>query len=134
VPVKLSPAALSFLDEKVYAHVATLMKDGSPQVTPVWVNSDGTNILINTASGRVKTNNLKRDGRVAVSIMGMDNAYRCLWVRGKVKEITTEGADEHIDVLARKYTGNERYQGQQPGADRLRMLIEPVGIVERGLG
>ena len=131
--VPLSSQAVAFLDEKVWAHVATLMKDGSPQVTPVWVETDGANILINTAEGRIKTNNIRRDGRVALSIMGMENAYRCLWVRGRVTEVTTDGADEQIDGLSRKYTGEGRYQGHRPDVARLKVTIEPLRVRERGL-
>jgi len=131
--VPLSPQAVAFLNEKVWAHVATLMKDGSPQVTPVWVETDGTNILINTAEGRIKTDNIRRDGRVALSIMGMEDAYRCLWVRGRVTEVTTEGADEQIDDLSKKYTGEGRYQGHRSNVVRLKVIIEPLRVRERGL-
>lgn len=129
----LSAEAQSFLKEKVFAHVATLMKDGSPQVTPVWVDTDGAYIRINTADGRVKARNLRRDARVALSIMGMDNAYRCLWVRGRVKEITTEGANDHINGLSLKYSGNPVYPGHARGEKRLKILIEPLHITQRGL-
>ena len=129
--VELSNAAQSFLREKVYAHIATLMLDGSPQVTPLWVDTDGTDILINTAVGRIKTNNMQRDGRVALSIMGLESAYRCLWVRGNVVEIKKDTA--LIDALSLKYTGNPKYQGYQEGVDRISVRIEPMRIFERGL-
>lgn len=131
--VELSKEAQAFLTEKVYAHLATIMRDGSPQNTPVWVDSDGTNVLVNTAEGRVKTKNLYRDGRVALSIMGMESGYRCLYVRGRVKEITTEGANEHIDALSLTYTGNPVYAGHARGEKRLKVVIEPLKVTERGL-
>jgi len=126
----LSPEAKTFLKEVVYAHLATLMKDGSPQVTPVWVDTDGTNILINTAVGRVKMDNMERNARVALSIMGMENAYRCLFVRGRVKEIAPDEGNRHISSLSKRYTGNDRYQGR-PGETRMRVVIEPLHVTER---
>ena len=129
--VSLSPKVQAFLNEKVYAHLATLMKDGSPQVTPVWVDTDGTYIRVNTAEGRVKTGNMRRDSRVALSVMGMEDAYRCVYVRGRVEEITTEGANEHIDALSLAYTGNPVYAGHARGEKRLKVLIEPIHVTER---
>ena len=129
----LSAEAVAFLHEKVYAHVATLMPDGSPQVTPVWVDTDGSNIIINTATGRLKTTNLQRDSRVALSIMGMESAYRALWVRGRVAEITTEGANDHVDRLSAKYTGNPTYGGHRPGEARLKVVITPLRVAGRGI-
>ena len=129
----LSGAAQLFLKEKVWAHLATLMEDGSPQVTPVWVDTDGTNVIINTAANRIKTRNLERDGRVAISIMGMESAYRTLYVRGKVKTITTLGANSQIDSLSFRYTGNAQYQGHREGETRVLVIIEPEHITERGM-
>ena len=131
--VPLSPEAQAFLNEKVYAHLATLMQDGSPQVTPVWVDTDGAYIRVNTAEGRVKTRNMRRDSRVALSVMGMDNAYRCLYVRGRVEEITAEGANEHIDALSLTYTGSPVYAGHARGEKRLKIFIEPIHVTERGV-
>ena len=129
--VELSNRAISFLHEKVYAHIATLMSDGSPQVTPLWVDTDGSYILINTATGRVKTRNIERDSRVALSVMGLESAYRCLWIRGKVIEIKKD--NELIDALSAKYTGNNTYQGYQEGVDRISIKIEPLHVTERGI-
>jgi PPOX class probable F420-dependent enzyme len=109
------------------------MKDGSPQVTPVWVDSDGSYIRINTADGRVKARNMRRDGRVALSIMGMESSQRSLFVRGRVKEITAEGANQHIDSLSLKYSGNPVYPGHARREKRLKILIEPLHITQRGL-
>ena len=128
---ELSTNAINFLRVKVYAHIATLMKAGSPQVTPLWVDTDGSHILINTSTGRVKTRNIERDGRVALSIMGLESAYRCLWIRGKVVEIKKD--NELIDSLSFKYTGHPTYQGYQQGVDRISVKIEPIHVTERGI-
>ena len=130
--VSLSQAQIDFLREPVYAHVATLMKDGSPQVTPVWVDTDGTDILLNTATGRLKTRNIERDGRVALSIMGLGHAYRCLWVRGRVTEVTPRHR-AHRRAVAQVH-GQPVYQGYREGETRLTVRIEPLTVAERGLG
>lgn len=92
-----------FLKGRVFAHLATIMPDGSPQVTPVWIDFDGEHLLINTAEGRAKDRNMRRDGRVALSIMNPDQPYRHVDIRGHVAEIIHDGADEHIDTLSRRY-------------------------------
>ena len=96
-------------ETKAFAFVATLMKNGSPQLTPVWFNTDGKHILINTAIGRVKEKNMRRDVRVALVIVDPHNPYRYMQIRGKVVEVTTQGAREHIDVLSKKYRGVDKY-------------------------
>lgn len=111
-----------------FAHLATLMPDGSPQVTPVWVDLDGDTILINTAVGRVKTRNLDRDPRVALSIADQQNPYRYIQVRGRVVERTHEGADAHIDKLAKKYLGQDRYPFRRPGEQRVIFRIQPEHV------
>ncbi|MEX2598506.1 MAG: PPOX class F420-dependent oxidoreductase [Dehalococcoidia bacterium] len=129
----LSPAAQAFLKEKVWAHVATLMKNGTPQVTPVWVDTEDGNILINTAYPRLKARNIERDKRVALSVMGMDDPMRYLSVRGTVKEMRTTTANDDIDRLSLKYTGNPKYQGHRDGETRVTVIIEPTHVVERRL-
>jgi|ERR1044071_885882 PPOX class probable F420-dependent enzyme len=111
--------------KKAFANFATLMPDETPQVTPVWVDYDGTHILINTAKGRQKDKNVARNRKVALSIQDPDNPYRYLEVRGRVEEITEEGADEHIDKMAKKYMGVDRYPGRQPGEVRVLYKIKP---------
>ena len=98
-------------EKKTFAHVATLLPDGSPHVTPVWVDydADADRLLVNTERGRRKEENVREDGRVAVSMTDPDNPYRMLSVRGEVDEITTEGAREHIDELAKRYMGEDEY-------------------------
>jgi PPOX class probable F420-dependent enzyme len=111
--------------KKAFANLATLMPDGSPQVTPVWIDYDGKHVIFNTAEGRVKDRNLKRDKRVALSIMDPENPYRYLEVRGKVVEVTKNGADQHIDRMAKKYLGKDKYPNRQPGEVRVMYKIEP---------
>lgn len=115
-------------EKRAFAHLATLMPDGSPQVTPVWFDFDGTHILINSARGRQKDRNMRRDPRVAVEIMDPDNPYRYVQIRGQVVEITEEGADEHIDRLAKKYLGVDRYPHRRPGEVRVTYKILPVHV------
>jgi PPOX class probable F420-dependent enzyme len=108
-----------------FANVATLNPDGSPQVTPVWVDFDGTHVLINTAKGRVKAKNLAREPRVALSIADPDNAYRYLGIQGRVVEMTETGGDAHIDKMAKKYLGKDSYPFRAPGEVRLIVKISP---------
>jgi PPOX class probable F420-dependent enzyme len=107
------------LQKKAFANVATVNADGTPQVTPVWVDYDGTHVRFNTAKGRVKDRNLRRNPAVALTVVDPDNAYRYIQVRGKVRRITENGADAHIDALAKKYTGQDRYAHRQPGEVRV---------------
>jgi PPOX class probable F420-dependent enzyme len=116
---------LDLFKKKAFAHLATLMPSGQPQVTPVWVDYDGRFILINTAEGRQKDKNLQRDGRVALSIMDPDNPYRYLEVRGHVAERTRSGADQHIDAMAKKYLGQDKYPYRQPGEVRVVYKVQP---------
>ena len=100
------------------------MRDGSPQVTPVWVDTDGENVLVNTALGRVKTRNMERDPRVAIAVYDPAEPYnRVLNVRGRVIDITPEGANDHIDRLAKNYTGADRYAGHRPDQTRVTVTI-----------
>src|SRR5919109_3509167 len=108
-----------------FAHLATLMPDGRPQVTPVWVDLDGSHIRINSAKGRVKDKNMRRNKKVALSIADPDNPYRHLAVQGEVVEITEQGADAHIDALAKKYLGKDKYPFRQPGEVRVMYKIRP---------
>ncbi|MSQ21866.1 MAG: PPOX class F420-dependent oxidoreductase [Dehalococcoidia bacterium] len=125
---KLPAKAVELLRKPVLAHIATVMQDGSPQVTPVWVDTDGEYILINTAEGRVKTRNVKRNPRVAVSMTDPESPWAgSLWARGTVVEITTAGANDHISFLAKKYTGAERYNFR-PGEVRVILKIRPDSI------
>jgi len=118
--------------KRAFAHLATLMKDGSPQVTPVWCDYNGSQIWINSAKGRLKDKNMRRDKRVALSIQDPDNAYRYLAIRGVVEEITENGADEHIDALAKKYLGKDRYPYRAVGEVRVIYKIRAEKISTSG--
>ncbi len=115
-------------ETKAFALLATLMKDGSPQLTPVWFNSDGTHILINSAEGRVKDRNMRRDDRIALTIIDPKDDYRYIQIRGRVVEITNQGAREHIDRLSKKYTGRDKFSGATPNEIRVTYKILPEHI------
>ena len=110
---------------KNFAFVATLMKDGTPQITPTWVDFDGKTILINTAEGRVKQKNVSRDPHVAISIVDQNNPYDMVTIRGKVIEQTSKGADEHIDKLAKRYLGVDKYPFRAPTEKRIILKVAP---------
>jgi PPOX class probable F420-dependent enzyme len=126
----------SFLDllaqKKAFASLATIMPDGSPQVTPVWFDYEGGAIRVNTAKGRVKARNMKEGAPVALSIMDPDNAYRYLQIRGRVRRVVESGADRHIDSLAKKYLGNDKYPFARPGEVRVIYEIEPRAVNAMG--
>jgi len=117
--------AMYLLEGKYFAHVATLKSDGSPQVTPVWIGHEGNIVTFNTAKGRLKEKNLKRDPRVAISVIDHEHPYVPLVIQGKVIEITEEGADEDIDALAKRYLDADSYPFRQPGEERVIVRIEP---------
>jgi PPOX class probable F420-dependent enzyme len=120
--------AKHLFENKEMAHVATLNADGSPQVSAVWIALDGDLITFNTAEGRVKPKNLRRDGRVAISIAGEENPYENLLVQGKVVEMTNDGADDDIDALAKRYLGADSYPYRQEGEERVIVKIEPEKV------
>lgn len=119
-----------FLDlvtkKKAFANLATLMPDGSPQVTPVWIDYANGVLRVNTAKGRTKARNMTTGARVAIAIQDPDNPYRYLQVRGRVKHMTEQGADAHIDALAKKYLGQDKYPYRRPGEVRQIYEIEPT--------
>lgn len=123
-----TPSARALFAKKTLAHVASLEPDGSPNVTPVWVELDGDDIIINTALGRAKARNLASDARVAVSLTDPDNPYDLIAVRGTVVGFTTEGADEVIDRLANKYLGLDSYPYRREGEIRVTVRIRPDRI------
>ena len=120
------------LKKKAFANLATLNADGSPQVTPVWVDFDGKNVLINTAKGRVKTRNLEREKRVALSIADPENPYRYVGIQGRVTGMSEAGADDHIDKMAMKYMGKEKYPLRAPGEVRVIVTIAPDKVFTMG--
>jgi len=119
-------------DKKVFAGLVTLMPDGSPQITPVWIDFDGQHVLVNTAAGRRKDKNLQRDGRVALMLVDPDNPYRYLEVRGSVAERTHDGADDHINKMAKKYLGKDIYPFRQPGEVRVLYKVKPERFSSMG--
>ena len=118
--------------KKAFAHLATIGADGNPQVTPVWVDFDGTHIRFNTAKGRVKDKNLRRNPKVALAIQDPDNPYRYIQVRGRVAEITEQGADAHIDLLTKKYLNQDEYPFRQAGEVRVLFKILPEKVQTLG--
>jgi PPOX class probable F420-dependent enzyme len=118
--------------KQAFAHLGTVMADGSPQVTPVWVDYDGNHIRVNTAKGRVKDRNMRRNKKVALSITDPENPYRHVTVRGEVEDITEQGADAHIDSLAKKYLGKDKYPFRQPGEVRVIYKIRPEKVAAMG--
>jgi len=123
---------VDLFSKKAFAHLATLMPDGSPQVTPVWCDFDGANVRVNSAKGRVKDKNMRRNKKVALSVQDPENPYRYLALQGEVVEISEEGADAHIDSLAKKYLGKDRYPFRGPGEVRVIYKIRPVNVHTMG--
>ncbi|MFL6523898.1 MAG: PPOX class F420-dependent oxidoreductase [Nitrososphaera sp.] len=122
------PTVVKLFEGKNFAFFATLMKDGSPQVTPTWVDIDKNNntILVNTAKGRIKHRNISRDPRVAVSVVDSSNPYDMVTVRGRViEQINGKDADDHIDKLAKKYLDQQKYPNRRPGEERVLLKIKP---------
>jgi PPOX class probable F420-dependent enzyme len=119
----LSTKARELIARPVLASLTTLGKDGSPQVTPLWIDRDGDDLIFNTAKGRVKERHMENDPRVAVSVVDPDDQYNVVAVRGTVIDITTDGADEHIDALAKKYLGVDSYPMRQEGEVRVKVRV-----------
>ena len=130
-----NPSISKLFEEKNFAFLATLMKAGSPQVTPTWVDidkSDGT-VLVNTAKGRTKHRNVLTDPRVAVSVIDFSNPYHMVAIRGKViEQINGKDADEHIDKLAKKYLDKDKYPRRRPGEERVLLRIKPAHVAQMG--
>ena len=129
---RMTAADEEIVRAKSFAHFTTLMPDGSPHTTPVWVDFGNGVILVNTAEGRIKTANVRRDPRVALAIQDPENPYRMFAVRGRVVEVTNEGAEDHIDAMAQKYLGQERYGAHDPAHPRVLIKVLPERIVRMG--
>lgn len=127
----LTDADVALLNEPQLAHVAVVDPNGAPHVTPVWVDTDGEHILFNTAKGRVKYTSIANNPVVAVSVVDKADDYRTLWVRGRA-EFVEEGADAHIDRLAKKYLGKDSYPFHRPGEERVIVRITPTAKLSRG--
>lgn len=128
--ISLSDAVLALLREPSYAQLATVMPDGSPQVTQVWIDHDGEHIIINTAVGHQKERNVRRDPRVAINVVDPNDQARQAAIRGRVVELTTAGAREQINALAKKYMGVDEYPFGAPGETRITLKIAPEHVSE----
>ncbi len=128
----LSPKARALIARPVLASLATLNPDGSPQITPLWVDLDGDDVVFNTAKGRKKARNLERDPRVAVTVVDPADQYNVVVFRGTVVDVTTEGADAHIDALAKKYLGVDSYPMRREGEVRIRVTVRTDHIAMQG--
>lgn len=122
----------TLLQGKNFASLATTMADGSPQASVVWIDVDDDTILVNTAEGRTKTENMRRDPRVAICLFESGDPYHQVMVRGHVTDFVHEGADAHIDFLAKKYTGADVYGDHQPDRQRVIVRIAVDGVARMG--
>jgi PPOX class probable F420-dependent enzyme len=132
MPQAIPEKFLDLFQKKAFASLVTLMPSGSPQVTPTWCDYDGQNVLINSARGRQKDRNMKRDPRVALSILDPENPYRYMEIRGTVVEITENGADDHINRMAKKYLDKDLYPLRKAGEVRVIYKIQPQRVLTRG--
>ncbi len=123
----LTEQVQALLRKPLMAYVATVMPDGTPQNTPVWIDTDGTDVLFNTAKGRVKHRNLLQNPAVAISFVDDENPYRMIEIRGWA-EMTEEGADQHIDAMAKKYLGQDTYPFREPGEERIIVRVHPTAV------
>lgn len=125
---RLSDGALALIERPVLGHLATEGPDGHPHATPLWIDHDGGDLLVNTAEGRVKARDMRRSPHVAMSVVAPDDPYLVVAFRGTVVDITTDGADDHIDALAKKYLGVDAYPNRRAGEVRLKIRIRPDHI------
>jgi PPOX class probable F420-dependent enzyme len=123
----LTEPVIKIIKDKNFAFLGTIMKDGRPQVSPIWIDIDDNNsiILFNTAQGRIKHKNISRDPRISLSLVDKNNPYSMVTIQGIVIEQTTIGADEHIDKLAKKYLNIDRYPSHSPSITRVICKIKP---------
>jgi PPOX class probable F420-dependent enzyme len=132
MPKTIDDRARSILESPNFAHVATLRKDGTPHVVPVWVDVSDGQVLLNTAEGRIWPANLRRDPRVSLTVQNTENPYEYVTIHGRVSDITPEGADEHIDRLAKKYLNKDTYPFRQPDEQRLIVKVDPERVRYKG--
>jgi len=128
VAESIDPKAREILEAPNMAHVSTFRQDGTVHGVVVWVHPEGDRVLLNTAEGRAWRNNVSRDPRVTITVANAQNPYEYVEVRGRIVEDTHEGADEHIDSLAKKYLGQDTYPFRQPGEQRVRLVVEPERV------
>ena len=128
----LSPEERKMFEDKNFSFIATINKDGSPQVTPTWVDTDGKFILVNVNTTRQKLKNVQTDPRVAISLVDQADPYKAIFVKGKVVSIEKgKVAEDHIDKMARKYIGQDKYPFRGPGEQRVLLKIEPLKVTTR---
>ncbi|MSR15039.1 MAG: PPOX class F420-dependent oxidoreductase [Gammaproteobacteria bacterium] len=133
MPTVIPEAFKDLVTTKItFAHLATTMRSGSPQVTPVWFSFDGTHIVVNSAKGRLKDRNMRARPQVALSILDPENAYRYLQIIGQVVDVTEQGGDAHIDSLAKKYLGKDTYPWRSPTEVRVIYKILPEKVQTMG--
>lgn len=130
--VQLNDAQKAVIDGKNFAHVATYFPSGTVQVNPVWIDRDGDRIRINSAEGRAKVNNLRADPRITIEVNDHANPYNYVEIRGRAVELTHEGADAHIDALAKKYMDADTYPLRKEGEVRVTIVIEPEKVFGGG--
>ena len=129
---KIEGKAREILEQPNFAHVATVRPDGTPHVTPVWVDVDDGHVVLNSAEGRVWPELAKRDPRVTITVQNHENPYEYVTIRGRVDDVIHEGADEHIDSMAQKYLGEEKYPYRQPGEERVMFRVRPEKVAVQG--
>jgi len=129
---QLEGRSRELLEEPNFCFVATLRRDGTPHVTPVWVDVDGDTVVLNSAKGRAWPANLRRDPRVTLTVASRENPYEYVSIRGRLASETEEGADAHIDAMAKKYLGQDEYPFRQPGEERIIVRIEPEQVRYNG--
>ena len=132
MPAAIPDSHAVLFNKKAFGNLATLNADGTPQVTPIWVDMEGGFVFFNSARGRRKDKNVRRDPHVAISIADPANPYRYLEIRGRVVEITEKSADDHINRLAKKYLDKDIYPFRQPGEVRVKYKVEPEHISKVG--
>jgi PPOX class probable F420-dependent enzyme len=130
--LSLDARSLELLEAANFAHVATIRRDGSPRVTPVWVDVRDGSVWLNSVEGRAWPANLRRDPRVALSVQNLENPEEYVEIRGVVTDFTHDGADQHIDFLAKKYLGAESYPNRRPGEQRVIIKISPEWFRRHG--
>ena len=132
MPEKIPANYVDLFQKRAFGSLATLMPDGRPQVTPVWIDMEGGKLVVNSAKGRAKDKNMRRDPRVSIAVIDPDNPYRYLEIRGRVIEVTESGADQHIDKMAQKYLDKDKYPFRKAGEVRVRYVIEPEQFSSMG--
>jgi PPOX class probable F420-dependent enzyme len=132
MPATIDARTRELLQDKNFAHVATVASDGAPHTAVSWIEAEGDDVLVNSAEGRAWPENLRRDPRVTVTVPNLDNPYEYVTIKGEAVEITEDGADEQIDALAKKYLGKDEYPFRQPGEVRLKIRIRPDKVAVRG--